>query len=95
MTAKIADRPDRWECSYVRRRALALSHPQVTPTKMTKLDKEEKEIDAQARRDCIMCKPRTIRICSECQDEGKGEVFICNSGKQRVCVDSHTHGAHS
>jgi Transposase IS4 len=68
--------------------------PHATPTKKRKLDKEKKETSARAQRDCIVCKYRTTRVCSECRGEGKGEVFICDSSKQIVCLASHARSTH-
>jgi hypothetical protein len=69
--------------------------PHATPTKKMKLDKEKKETSARAQRDCVVCKSRTTRVCSECRSEGKGEVFVCNSSKQRVCFASHARSMHN
>jgi hypothetical protein len=68
--------------------------PHATPTNKRKLDKEKKETSAQAQRDCIVCKSRTTRVCSECRGDGKGEEFICDSSKQRVCFASHARSTH-
>jgi hypothetical protein len=68
--------------------------PHATPTKRRKRDKEGKEQASRAQRNCVICGGRTTKVCSSCREEGRNEVFICDSSKGRVCFSSHVRAEH-
>jgi hypothetical protein len=68
--------------------------PHATPTKKRKRDKEGKEQASRAQKNCVVCGGRTTKVCSSCRDEGRDEVFICDSSKGRVCFSSRVRAQH-
>jgi hypothetical protein len=69
--------------------------PHATPTKKRKRDKEGQEKPSRAQRNCVVCGGRTTKVCSSCREEGRDEVFVCDSSKGRVCFSSHVRSMHA
>jgi hypothetical protein len=68
--------------------------PHATSTKKRARDKEGQEKLSRAQRNCVVCGGRATKVCSSSREEGRDEVFVCDSSKGRVCFSSHVRTEH-